>query len=152
MTLMAVHKLGIIHCDLKPENILFDSFNHVKISDFGITTLMKFDSSSLNQDQIDKSYEFMAPELLQTHKEYDEKVDVYAFGVIVYFILTGGEYPKLCLTDVALGKKAEIPKKISEFSRDLINRCWSTLGYERPSFTEIVEMIDQNQNKLIENE
>lgn len=148
--MMQVHKLGIIHCDLKPENILLDSLKHVKVSDFGVAALKKFDSDQMNHAQIDKSFEFMAPELLQAKTEFDEKVDVYAFGVIVYFILSGGEYPDLCITDVALGKKAAIPKKISRFGHELINKCWSTLGYERPSFAQIVEDLEKNSVKLFD--
>lgn len=147
--MMQVHKLGIIHCDLKPENILLDSLKHVKICDFGISNLIKFDSDHMNHSQIDKSFEFMAPELLQGHREFDEKVDVYAFGVIVYFIVTGGEYPNLCITDVALGKKAEIPSKINKFSHDLISSCWSNLSYERPTFEQIVDNLEKNSYKLI---
>lgn len=147
-----VHQLGIIHCDLKPENILLDNFKHVKVTDFGMSILYKFESSnSLNQNQVDRDYEFMAPELFQSHKDFDEKVDVYAFGVILFFILTNGAYPDMCITDVALGKKPKIPKMINEFSSDLINRCWATLPYERPSFSEIVEILGQNQFKLIDN-
>ena len=92
---------------------------------------------------------YMAPELIQERTDYNEKVDVYAFGVVVYLILTKGEFPKISLHDVGNGKKAEIPSGITQFSSDLINKCWSYEASERPSFAEICQTLKGNESKLI---
>ncbi|KAK8840994.1 hypothetical protein M9Y10_027831 [Tritrichomonas musculus] len=78
-----------------------------------------------------------------------KKVDVYAFGVVVFLILTKGEYPKISLYDVGAGKKVEIPSIINNFSRELINKCWSYKASDRPSFAEICEILKGNESKLI---
>lgn len=51
---------------------------------------------------------YMAPEIIN-EEPYDEKVDVYSFGVLVYFIISGGELPNIKIRDVCLGKSADIP-------------------------------------------
>ena len=48
----------------------------------------------------------MAPELLQERTDYDEKVDVYAFGVVVFQILMKGEFPRIGIAEVISGHQA----------------------------------------------
>lgn len=143
-----VHQAGLIHCDLKLENILLDDENHMKLSDFGHSTLIKSDTMS-NRSQIAGTLKYMAPELILERTDYNEKVDVYAFGVLIYVIVTKGEFPNISLVDVGNGKKAEIPSSITEFSRELINNCWSFNSTDRPSFGKICEILEGNENKLI---
>lgn len=144
-TMSYAHNLGIIHRDLKPENILLDSKKHVKLSDFGISSLIKTESN-----QFSSPYQLIAPELFHSAIKYDSKVDVYSFGVIVYFILTNGQYPQLTVADIVLGKKPEIPPTINAYSSELINNCCATSPSDRPSFDQIVQDIEQNQFKLID--
>ncbi|KAK8845156.1 hypothetical protein M9Y10_021338 [Tritrichomonas musculus] len=144
-----VHAVGIIHRDLKLENILVDENNKIKVSDFGLCTLMTLDSETMSRTQMTGTLKYMAPELIQERTDYNEKVDVYAFGVVVYLILTKGEFPKISLHDVGNGKKAEIPSGITQFSSDLINKCWSYEASERPSFAEICQTLKGNESKLI---
>ena len=144
-----VHSVDVIHRDLKLENILVDKNNKIKVSDFGLCTLMTPDSETMNRTQMTGTLKYMAPELLQERTDYDEKVDVYAFGVVVFLILTKGEFPKIGMADVILGKKAEIPGSISEFSRNLIDKCWSYKASDRPSFSEICDSLKGNEDKLI---
>lgn len=140
-----VHSVGIIHRDLKLENI----FNKIKVSDFGLCTLMTVDADNKSRTQMTGTIKYMAPELLLEQAHYDEKVDVYAFGVVVFQILTKGEFPKVSLGEVANGKKAEIPSSITKFSSELIDKCWSFKASDRPSFAEICEILKGNENKLI---
>lgn len=93
-------KPPVVHRDLKPANILLTSDNRVKITDFGLSKFI----AKRGDDQTDKykmtgetgSYRFMAPEVFQ-HKTYNEKVDVYSYAVIVYWVFSGykpyGSFP-----------------------------------------------------------
>ncbi|KAK8898105.1 hypothetical protein M9Y10_000374 [Tritrichomonas musculus] len=137
-----IHKARIIHGGLKLENILLDEDNNAKVSDFGILTFM--------DKEIDpKTMVFMAPELMLEKSDYDEKIDIYAFGVVLYAILNDGAYPKISENDVCRGKKAPIPQNVSKFSKNLINSCWSFNPADRPSFDEICSMLKGNESNLI---
>ncbi|KAK8840115.1 hypothetical protein M9Y10_031053 [Tritrichomonas musculus] len=144
-----VHSVGIIHRDLKLENILVDEHNKIKVSDFGLCTLMKVDTATMSRTQMTGTLKYMAPELLQERTDYDEKVDVYAFGVVVFQILMKGEFPRIGLAEVISGHQAAIPTSVSEFSSELIKKCWSYKPSDRPSFSEICNILKGNEDKLI---
>jgi len=75
----------IVHRDLKPQNILLGDNYHISICDFGLS---KITNTSFTLGRSYGTIEYCAPELL-THQEYDEKCDVYSFGIIMHemFIL-----------------------------------------------------------------
>lgn len=139
--LKALHEAHLIHKNLKPENILISDDKHAKVSDFGFLKENTDDFST---------QKFMAPELLNNFTNYTEKVDVYSFGVIVFFILTKGMYPKITIDDVRNGQKAPIPNNLNMVSKHLINLCWKTEPEERPSFSEIIEIIKNSNFMLID--
>lgn len=139
--LKALHEAHLIHKNLKPENILISDDKHAKVSDFGF---LKENTDDFGTQK------FMAPELLNNFTNYTEKVDVYSFGVIVFFILTKGMYPKITIDDVRNGQKAPIPNNLNMVSKHLINLCWKTEPEERPSFSEIIEIIKNSNFMLID--
>lgn len=143
-----VHFKNIIHRDLKPTNILIAFDGSLKICDFGISKLMSVEEQSMTRGVGTQKY--MAPEIINEEENYDQKVDVYSFGVLVYFILSGGEIPKIKMFDILKGKKADIPDNFTDLSKNLISRCWNFKSKERPSFKEIVDLLDENQYKVIE--
>lgn len=79
------HKLGIAHRDIKPENLLFDSWENLKVCDLGSAEWFG-EGRSMN-GVVGTPY-YVAPEVL-LGREYNEKVDVWSSGVIMYIMLGG---------------------------------------------------------------
>lgn len=77
------HRLGVAHRDIKPDNILFDSADNLKLADFGSAEW--FGDGRSMSGVVGTPY-YVAPEVL-LGREYDEKVDVWSYGVILYIML-----------------------------------------------------------------
>jgi serine/threonine-protein kinase len=93
--LQAAHHENIVHRDLKPDNIFISKFgdreDFVKLLDFGISKILDQDSvSNLTQTgTVVGTPHYMSPEQAQGKKDLDQRVDIYAIGVILYEGLTG---------------------------------------------------------------
>lgn len=83
-----LHERNIAHRDLKPENLLLVERTddmQVKIADFGLAVNVTTPCSLVTMCG---SPPFMAPEIVN-HQNYDERVDHWSLGVIVYYLLGG---------------------------------------------------------------
>ncbi|CAN4103174.1 unnamed protein product [Withania somnifera] len=76
----------IIHLDIKPHNILLDQNFNAKVSDFGLSKLIEKDKSKV-VTQMRGTPGYLAPEWLRS--VITEKVDVYAFGIVLLEVLCG---------------------------------------------------------------
>jgi serine/threonine protein kinase len=99
--LECAHEKGIIHGDLKPANVMVTSEGRVKVLDFGLSrafagdvgesassSLPTFSVSSAEQGVVLGTPAYMSPE--QTRgQEVDRRTDIWAFGCVLYEMLTG---------------------------------------------------------------
>ena len=142
-----IHKCNIIHRDLKMSNILINLKKHVKICDFGIARSMDLTTYTSLTKGIG-TLPFMAPELFIKDFKYTEKVDLYSFGVVMYFIVTKGKLPEF---NLKVGyENIKLPNTINKLSQSIIKKCWSSEPEKRPSFEEILNLIVKNNFKLID--
>jgi 3-phosphoinositide dependent protein kinase-1 len=141
-TIDYMHKRGVIHRDLKPENVLLDSHMHVKITDFGTAKILDstrrmddggngiphMGSPESNQDRASSfvgTAEYVSPELL-TDKNACKASDLWAFGCIIYQLLSGrppfkgGNEYQTFQKIVALDY--EFPMGFPPVARDLVER------------------------------
>eukprot|EP01113_Clastostelium_recurvatum_P013999 TRINITY_DN1756_c0_g1_i3.p1 TRINITY_DN1756_c0_g1~~TRINITY_DN1756_c0_g1_i3.p1 ORF type:complete len:784 (+),score=234.68 TRINITY_DN1756_c0_g1_i3:77-2428(+) len=137
----------IVHNDLKSANLLVDQNLRVKVTDFGFSQIKEHDKF---QDKSKKGTPlWMAPEVMMG-QPYDEKADVYSFGIILWEILTRDVpyahhndfetfYKAVCVN----GERPVIPPGTLGSLKHLITSCWSHEPASRPSFTEIVFRIDE---------
>jgi serine/threonine protein kinase len=95
----SAHVRGVVHRDLKPSNILVDLDGEPHVVDFGLARQVLL-SREGNVGAITLTSEFLgslpwaAPEQAAGQAEkIDSRTDVYALGVILYQIVTGGQFP-----------------------------------------------------------
>ncbi|WJX64330.1 hypothetical protein P8452_49128 [Trifolium repens] len=75
-----------IHRDIKSENILLNENLTGKIADFGLTKLTDIASSTDNTDHVAGTFGYMPPE--NAYGRISRKIDVYAFGVVLYELIS----------------------------------------------------------------
>ncbi|KAG0275102.1 Serine/threonine-protein kinase wnk4 [Linnemannia exigua] len=131
------HNPPIIHRDLKCDNIFINGNNgQLKIGDLGLAVVRH----RTHVSSVLGTPEFMAPELYD--EKYDEKVDIYAFGMCVT-----KEYPYSECTN-----QAQIYRKVTkgikpqsldhvkdQETKDFINRCLDHDDRTRPSAQELLD-------------
>jgi serine/threonine protein kinase len=145
-----MHCKDMSHRDLKPDNILLQAFGSeatktidVKVCDFGLSKSTR----DLCRTGDIGTPSYMAPELLAADTAYEAtKVDVWAFGVLFYYLWTRqcpyeGVRGVKILTYILDGKLLNIPKDTPIEVRDLILACWATEPTDRPAMDELVTMI-----------
>ena len=101
--LEAAHEQGIIHRDLKPANVKIKDDGTVKVLDFGLAKAFQPDASDVSASMsptisltaaatqmgmVIGTAAYMAPEQA-SGKAVDKRADVWAFGVVLYEMLTG---------------------------------------------------------------
>jgi serine/threonine-protein kinase len=85
--LTRAHRLGIIHRDLKPANVLLAEDGTPRLTDFGIAHVVE--SPRLTQTGVLMgTVDYLSPEACQG-EPLDERTDIWAFGVLLYQMLSG---------------------------------------------------------------
>jgi serine/threonine-protein kinase len=129
------HELGIIHRDLKPENIILEprrgGGDYVKVVDFGLAKIQA-QRSMTRPGIVCGTPDYMAPEQGRGDP-LDGRSDLYAVGVILFFLLTGrlpfeGDSP----TQVVL-MHLTMPTPASRTPAPSPGRCWRAWRSPRPS-------------------
>lgn len=160
----------IIHRDLKPLNLLLTRGEDVKVTDFGISKLMApralawMSGSSPSSDSRPAPYmsggvgtwRYMAPEVVR-YEQYTDRVDIYSFALIMWFMSTGrepfveefGKDAEKVLREYLRGgePRPDCSAVGSRFSgdaptlRQLIQDCWHEEPTSRPSAHECTQRL-----------
>jgi serine/threonine protein kinase len=159
----ALHKARpapIVHRDLKSANVFLDENYRAVVGDFGLTrrsaggdVAAAASSAGRNQNPL-----WLAPEVLQEAGGYSTQSDVYAFGIVMWELLTWQlpfSRPGARLNHwevvraLATGGRPEVPPRgelpgpgaaafagLDEYEA-LMRRCWAQAPEERPPFDEV---------------
>ena len=118
-----MHKNKMLYRDLKPENIMVDKNGHIKLTDFGLSKMVK--KTKEKAFTICGTPQYLAPEVL-SDDGYDNSVDWWSLGCVMYEMLTGTAPFKIprgsYLSADLYKKKVNIPDYITPEAKDLIKQ------------------------------
>ena len=80
---------GLIHRDIKPENIFVSEAHQFKLGDFGVARTVEKTTGGLSRKGTEK---YMAPEVY-LGKPYNQTVDLYSLGLVLYSFMNRGRLP-----------------------------------------------------------
>ncbi|KAK3256347.1 hypothetical protein CYMTET_34512 [Cymbomonas tetramitiformis] len=132
----------IIHRDLKSDNIFINGANgEVKIADLGASTML--DNRTRGCQTTIGTHTHMAPEMYG--RDYDEKVDIYAFGMCLLEVVTRDKPYTECKTSAHIMRKVlrlEPPEALArvknEELRNFITLCIQPNPELRPTASELL--------------
>jgi serine/threonine protein kinase len=146
-----MHEQGFIHRDIKPDNILYrvnpgvqnDSNKYLyKLCDFGL-------SQKCKPDEVLNLYSgtltYAAPEQLLVNRKYNQKVDIWALGVVLFECITATEFDpalvvhtqKLDLNDQCPGADEYFDDPDLQSTKRMILFCLKYNPSERPTAEQV---------------
>ena len=138
--LKILHTNNVTHRDLKPENLLLmenpDGTTTVKISDFGLAGLFE-KNAQMNTYCGTEGY--AAPEIMQ-NIPYDQTVDIWSLGVIIYIILSG-------FRPFEADDRYELYQQVIKADYEFFSPEWDTISNEAKDL--IFRMLKVNPKERI---
>ncbi|EGC30248.1 hypothetical protein DICPUDRAFT_41714, partial [Dictyostelium purpureum] len=138
-----LHNQSIVHRDLKSTNLLVDRNWKIKVCDFGFARIV--DEENNKSMTICGTDNWMSPEMI-TGKDYDEKSDVFSFGIVLLEIITRVKpQPYMRGADFGLSedivRNQLIPEDCPASLVKLTFDCCRVDPAQRPSFKEIASIL-----------
>jgi tRNA A-37 threonylcarbamoyl transferase component Bud32 len=156
LSIKYLHSRNITHCDIKSSNILLDYDFNIKLSDYGLSQFLNIlDFSEKKRGKFGTTH-WMPPEIMLNNK-YQEKSDVFSYGMILYELISG-KIPYKGLSNVQIVGLVADAKRIVDISgiktdfflKKLCSQCIMYDIDKRPTFEEIInyfEKISEYLNK-----
>ena len=142
-----IHEKTLIHRDLKSFNIFLDGNKRAKIGDFGLVRVKSYEPST----GMIGTPQWMAPEVMMCSPTYNQKVDVYSYAIVMWELLTNEKpYSKIPIQQLPTmivkdNFRPTIPENTPPKLRDLIVNCWDADPVKRPTFAQILQMLEEKE-------
>jgi serine/threonine protein kinase len=97
---------------------------------------------------------YVCSEMIQ-HRSYNQKVDLYSFGIVLWELVTGSvPFANMSAVQAAFavvnkGVRPAIPHDCLPALGEIMTRCWDANPEVRPPFSEIVRMLEQVEQEVM---
>ena len=143
-----LHENGIAHLDLKPANVMLTLDGFCKLTDFGCCQYIEDDPASPTKSHLTGTFAFRAPELLKGLSPTG-LADVFSLGITMWqlwsreFPYSGMNQHAVIFRVVASNLRPKIgtEKPIEENYKNLMVKCWAGKPQDRPSATEVLQLL-----------
>lgn len=126
------HRQGFVHCDIKPGNVLMDKKGTVYLTDFGIARMTESATATMVGAGTPA---YMSPEQARG-EDPTPQTDIYALGIVLFEMLTGGERP-------FTGEHARTTGSTSEKVR------WEQLHLQPPSLQKFNQALSPELEAVV---
>lgn len=161
--LVSCHSQNIIHRDIKDDNIFIGADNTYKLGDFGVSKLLNDRSRA---ESMKGTPNYIAPEVYLGKEKYDNTVDLYSLGIVLYRLLNKLRFPFLPDypdsydsndEEQAFEKriKGEIPNLPINAKNELGQVILKAISNRKDRFNsadEFLKALEEAEHKLSENE
>uniref|UniRef100_A0A7E4VLJ6 Protein kinase domain-containing protein n=1 Tax=Panagrellus redivivus TaxID=6233 RepID=A0A7E4VLJ6_PANRE len=152
-----LHNRKLLHKDLRTKNIFITAKNNVVITDYSLFTIKMLAKPSRNRTIITPDHWlcYLAPEMVHSLSAdlktfpFSEQSDVYAFGTIFYEFIAYDfpftkQHPDSIIWQVGVGIKPPLGNlNVCREAKVVLVRCWMHKPEDRPSFSEILKMVER---------
>ncbi|KXZ47893.1 hypothetical protein GPECTOR_32g506 [Gonium pectorale] len=157
--MLHLHLADVLHGDLKARNVMLKSSGTegrgvvCKVADFGLAVKMDTVEQTHMSGMYQGTLTHMAPELM-LHGRMSKAADVYAFGITLWELFTGG-HPFQSVPRALIGHQITQERKRPAFPpfapaayTRLTEECWAHRPEDRPSFEAILERLTAMRQEL----
>jgi serine/threonine protein kinase len=140
-----IHDQDVVHRDIKHNNMKFDASGYIRIFDFGLAKIGPLPSSTMS---VIGTPGYMAPELFSSSPVIDKPVDIYAFGALMFYLVSGKmpscsrPWPQLPVALNPADSIASFGVQDAEISA-LIDRCLDLDPVKRPTAAELRKIFER---------
>jgi serine/threonine protein kinase len=140
-----LHSRGIVHRDLRPSHLILEQDGSVRIT--GYVTALLAERRAIKETMM-RAPLYLAPEVYEVNKGDDRPpVDVFAFALILYQLVTGKQWLTATMTPAAIMRavfaeaRPAIDDPMHAVLLAVISEGWQLHPDDRPSFDDIWERL-----------
>ena len=150
-----LHRENVVHRDLAARNVLVDQHYNLRVGDFGFARVLSdpvdVGVTSSNVGPV----RWMAPQCLR-RRQYSTASDVWAFGVLLYEMVTRGREPWEGMGLMEVGSKVlggetlqpYLPRDTDPVLADIAIECWRFDPDQRPGMMDVCHRLQEHHGRL----